>query len=163
MGNTLSSNYTYEPTILDLGKNGSLKGKLIDGRVKRFTGVPYAKPPTGQYRWRKTRPLDANHVYTSSEKQGDPLDCTKFGPHAWQNPMTFPGMGSSEGETRYDEDCLMLNIWMPAEDEVPEGGWPVVVWFHGEFRARRDARVKRSTAIVHKQYRTSWSEHESVA
>ncbi|KAJ9111611.1 hypothetical protein QFC22_006482 [Naganishia vaughanmartiniae] len=133
MGNVLSSNYTYQSTTLDLGKNGKLQGKLVDGRVKRFTGVPYAKPPTGQYRWRKTRPLDAEHIYTSSEKQGEPLDCTRFGAQAWQTPMQFPGMGSTEGPTRYDEDCLTLNLWMPADDEErPEDGWPIMVWFHGE-------------------------------
>ncbi|KAJ9092186.1 hypothetical protein QFC21_006931 [Naganishia friedmannii] len=133
MGNTLSTNYTYEDTILPLGPGmGSLRGKLVDGRVKRFTGVPYAKPPTGEYRWRKTRPLDPDHVYASSPEPGgnrepplQPLDCTRFSAQAWQTPMQLP-FGNKEGEEegggpRYDEDCLMLNIWMPAGGEEGEG------------------------------------------
>lgn len=31
-------------------------------------------------------------------------------------------------EETYDEDCLKLNVWLPA-GEVPEGGWPVYVWY----------------------------------
>ncbi|KAJ9097477.1 hypothetical protein QFC19_006746 [Naganishia cerealis] len=130
MGNVLSSEYTYDTAVLDLGANGRLRGTLVDGRVRRFTGVPFAQPPVGGYRWRKTRPLPADHVYcnpTSGDRE-EPLDCSRFGATAWQNPMLLPIRNKEE--PRYDEDCLTLNMWMPV-GEPPKGGWPVMIWFHG--------------------------------
>lgn len=134
MGNVLSSKYTYQDTVLDLGSNGSLLGTIIDDKVKRFTAVPFAQPPVGPLRWRKTRPLDDDYVYCGGGDKQDgetppPMNCQEFGAVCWQ-PQYTKVAAKKEG-TLFSEDCLTLNIWMPAGDPPPEG-WPVMLWFHGK-------------------------------
>lgn len=49
--------------------------------------------------------------------------------------------GSNEPQASpYDEDCLKLNIWMPA-GKAPEGGFPVYLWMHG-YVPRPPVKVK---------------------
>jgi carboxylesterase type B len=63
MGNNIS--YTASNHVLDLGNLGSLKGVQFDNKARRYLGVPYALPPTGDYRWKKPRPPPSGHSYTS--------------------------------------------------------------------------------------------------
>lgn len=126
MGNTIS--YSTKPTTLSLGPKGSITGLQNDQKSRRFAGVPYALPPTGEHRWRKPRPLPQNHTYGS---QDEPYDARAFKPVCPQ--AVFNQVTKAEGEqSNYSEDCLYLNIWTP----VPKSGeeekrWPVVLWFHG--------------------------------
>jgi carboxylesterase type B len=34
-------------------------------------------------------------------------------------------------ENIMDEDCLYLNIWVPADGDIPSAGWPVQFIFRG--------------------------------
>lgn len=74
-----------------------------------FGGIPYALPPLGEYRFKKPRPLPA---------------CYRYGTHA--NPGRFAGgtgicPQAGRDAEEWEEDCLQLNIWMPA-GEPPNGG-----------------------------------------
>ncbi|KAF2163797.1 hypothetical protein M409DRAFT_25978 [Zasmidium cellare ATCC 36951] len=124
MGNTIS--YETTPTTLSLGLKGSVKGLQFSNKSIRFAGVPYALPPTGEYRWRKPRPLPESHQY-------DEFDATEFKNPCWQK--LFGKVAKAEGtEAQYSEDCLLLNIWTPAlkDGETLEGRkLPVVLWLHG--------------------------------
>jgi carboxylesterase type B len=120
---------------------GSLKGleqRDLSGTpvLRRFTKVPYALPPTGARRWRRPQPLSANQTFNNS--QGAPGDYTAFGPICPQpvyshdlihleNPNAGPEIENVQGE-----DCLYLNIWVPASSP-PAGstGWPVQFHIHG--------------------------------
>ncbi|KAH8669160.1 Alpha/Beta hydrolase protein [Xylariales sp. PMI_506] len=128
MGNSIS--YTQSECQLALDDNqGSLRGLQFDSKSRRFAGVPYAKPPVGDLRWRKPEPLSATHSYSSPE--GIPFDATKFGPVC---PQANYSKTVSEHIPKhaYDEDCLRLNIWTPVPDPSrPHPKWPVVVWYHG--------------------------------
>jgi len=91
---------------------GAVRGHLEHG-VERFLGIPYASPPVGALRWQAAEPV-ATH-------QGV-LQATDFGPACMQ-PTS-----SREPDLAMSEDCLTLNVWLPARAEK---SLPVMVWIHG--------------------------------
>ncbi|ESK93946.1 acetylcholinesterase [Moniliophthora roreri MCA 2997] len=131
MGNVLAP-YKSERHALIVGHLGTIEGLTLsraetgEALVKRYLNVPFVLPPTGPYRWRRPRPLPPDRSYYSLP-DGSPLDCTVFG-HTCPQPE-YTKLGNHEF-SKYDEDCLTLNIWTPA-GTPPEGGWPVMLWFHG--------------------------------
>jgi carboxylesterase type B len=130
MGTTQSS---QQPCILETPL-GSLKGielsHLQTGKsvYRRFTRIPYALPPTGPLRWRRPQPSPTEFTFDSSA--GGPGEYSQFGPISPQpvygtgaamvdNPMAAPAPQNVQSE-----DCLYLNVWVPA-GEAPRSGWPV--------------------------------------
>ncbi len=88
------------------------------GPVHVFRGIPYAKPPVGELRW---RPPEEPRPWTA------PLDASRFGPVAPQNASPLEMMlGADKAEQ--SEACLSLNVWTPGLDD---GRRPVLVWIHG--------------------------------
>lgn len=100
---------------------GALRGSAAGG-VRRFLGIPYAAPPTGERRFRPPAPVPA----WSGER-----DATAPGPNAPQRIRPVPGLavepligtGWSPGD-----DYLTLNVWTPDRDA---SGLPVMVFIHG--------------------------------
>jgi para-nitrobenzyl esterase len=98
--------------------SGELEGIVsADGKVRTFKGIPYAAPPVGSLRWKAPQPVAA---WSGVRKAVD------YGPRCMQGPifqdMIFRDNGPSE-------DCLYLNLWMPA---VPtKKPLPVMVWIYG--------------------------------
>jgi para-nitrobenzyl esterase len=90
---------------------GPLAGKLVEGRVQAFLGIPYAAPPTGAMRWRP--PADV-------KPWSAPRDATRVGAACPQ--LDVPDYA------RADEDCLTLNVWAPAGGAANK---PVLVWIPG--------------------------------
>lgn len=94
---------------------GPVQGTESAG-VWGFKGIPYAKPPVGDLRWKAPRAPAARDGV---------LDATSFGPACPQGDSAL-GTGSP-GPT--DEDCLTLNIYTP--DLTPDEPLPVMFWIHG--------------------------------
>ena len=88
-----------------------------------YKGLPFAKPPVGDLRWRAPQP--AEH-WTGVKK------CDRFGASAPQGkPVPF-SMYTSEfliPAEPIDEDCLYLNIW--TRSLKSRNKKPVIVWIHG--------------------------------
>ena len=98
---------------------GPVSGLDTNSRnIKVFKGIPYAKPPVGNLRWRPPEPP------TSWTKT---LATRKFGMPCWQ-PHSENAFVWSRGVFERSEDCLYLNIW---SDLSASGPKPVMVWFHG--------------------------------
>ena len=109
-------------------EQGTLQGVTSrDGSVRSYKGVPFARPPVGELRWRSPQPPDGWDGIR-------PADA--FAPHAFQPPirdniLLGSYVGGSYGEP--SEDCLYLNIWTAPADRDERR--PVMVWFHhGAFR-----------------------------
>ena len=91
-----------------------------------WLGIPYAKPPLGELRWRAPQPAAAWTDTRVALALGSP--CPQYTSPLW-------GVSGKEGTIAGSEDCLYLNVYAPrvAEDAVPAGDrrWPVMVWIHG--------------------------------
>lgn len=85
-------------------------------QLKIFRGIPYARPPVGDLRFRAPRP---------PEPWTEVRSAREYGPWAPQNPPLARLAGEVPGAQ--SEDCLSLNVWTPGL----EGARPVLVWIHG--------------------------------
>ncbi|MBQ0080096.1 MAG: carboxylesterase family protein [Alistipes sp.] len=97
-------------------ENGQFVGYIEDNGVFTFKGIPFAKAPVGELRWKAPQPVDASDKIFQAKTNG------------------LPGLQSyDEGEVashgELSEDCLYLNIW--TKDLKAKEGRPVMVWFHG--------------------------------
>jgi para-nitrobenzyl esterase len=93
---------------------GAVRGQVRDG-VAVFRSIPYAAPPVGALRFRPPQPAKAwNGVREAIE---DGPSC----------PQTGGGDPAAKAST--NEDCLLLNVFTPAEKSSAKR--PVMVWIHG--------------------------------
>ncbi len=98
---------------------GLLEGAAsADGEIRIFKGIPYAAPPVGPLRWKPPQPA----IPWNGVRQA-----TAFGSHAVQD-SEFSGVFLFR-DPGQSEDCLTLNLWIPAKGS-PER-LPVMVWIHG--------------------------------
>ncbi len=110
-------------------KYGRMSGVELCGEyegITMFKGIPYAKPPVGELRWRQ--PMEP------ASWQGV-RNCTSYGPICVQ-----PGEGDQGAEPwatdfyymgtpPQSEDCLYLNVTTGAASASEKR--PVFVWYHG--------------------------------
>ena len=96
--------------------SGELQGAVQD-EVLSFKGIPFAAPPVGELRWRAPQPLKP---WTGVRP------ATAYGHDCMQLP--FPSDAAPLG-TQPDEDCLVMNVWRPAQQT--SGKLPVMVWVYG--------------------------------
>lgn len=120
---------------------GELEGKLIDG-VRCFTGVPYAAPPVGDFRFRAPRAAAPWKGVRNATAYGPPsyqLDRTNQehvkklvadrDPGLEGVPSIPPAFAAATRLSDTSEDCLYLDIYVPeADDDEP---LPVYVYYHG--------------------------------
>ena len=87
-------------------KSGFVQGtsQMILGKiVSSFLGIPYAKPPLNELRFRKPLPVDPwNEIYDAKEQ---PPPCVQFIPSSIKTPWI--------STREHSEDCLYMNIWTP--------------------------------------------------
>ena len=116
-------------------EKGPVRGvKTEDGAVEVFAGIPYAKPPVGELRWKEPQEPDP---------WSEVLEADTFAPMSMQ-PVDLPIVSSLKQIIGYhdyklslrdnyvrpvSEDSLYVNVWRPAESG--EGPLPVLVYVHG--------------------------------
>ncbi|RDW59911.1 carboxylic ester hydrolase-32 [Coleophoma cylindrospora] len=129
MGNTLSAYKKTEHVVNLADGKGAIRGVQYGSKARRYTGVPYALPPTGERRWRKPCPLPESHIY--SDGDGSPFEATEFGPICAQALNYTSANKHVPTDILYNEDCLRLNIWTPVQPAADSKEWPVMLWLHG--------------------------------
>lgn len=99
-------------------ENGTLEGRYdVRTGLQMYFGIPYAKPPVGDLRWKAPQPPENwKGARTAREFGPAPVQSDVFG------DMIFRGDGLSE-------DCLYLNVWTPAKRDTK--GLPVLIYFYG--------------------------------
>lgn len=113
--------------------NGKIEGLYNEDKsVMMFGGIPYAKAPVGELRWKE--PQDV-------ENWTDVKKCYNFAPRAMQvdtNPVVsslvdiyaqkswHPNYATSYRQNM-SEDCLYLNVWKPTEGD----NLPILIYIHG--------------------------------
>lgn len=96
-------------------ESGFVQG-VADSSVTVFKGVPFATPPIGRLRWRPPQlPAAWQGVRESATF---PPRCPQIGAYPPASP-----------EEPTSEDCLYLNVWVPAESIGKP--LPVMVWLYG--------------------------------
>lgn len=93
-----------------------------------WKGVPFAKPPVGELRWRA--PVDPDRWHAPRAAQAFGNACVQYGRiyGPGQNNRFDETIGTTLLQPVGSEDCLYLNIWRPATHRA---GLPVIVFVHG--------------------------------
>ncbi|KAJ9592676.1 hypothetical protein L9F63_015648, partial [Diploptera punctata] len=99
-------------------KQGLIKGHLLKSRKGRdifaFQGIPYARPPVGDLRFKPPQPVEPWEGILDTRTNGP--DCTQSG-----ILLTEPVTGQ--------EDCLYLNVYTPKMGKLEP--LDVMFWIHG--------------------------------
>ena len=119
--------------ILEI-ENGKIQGVYNEKNdVLVYAGIPYAKAPIGDLRWKEPKDLD---------DWDNVLDCSNFKAMAYQprgSQVTsslvnmyaegswHPNFNSVDLEPM-SEDCLYLNVWKPKTDKT---NLPILIFIHG--------------------------------
>ena len=101
-------------------KQGNIIGVRKEARngdkFYAFYGIPYAKPPVGDLRFKKP----ASAPFWEGDRPGrEPAN------ECWQNPPDNAAVVTG------DEDCLFVNVFTKYPTENDSGLKPVLVWIHG--------------------------------
>jgi para-nitrobenzyl esterase len=106
---------------------GQVRGVETESKaVTVFKGIPYAKPPVGELRWREPQaPESWGEQILDASSSGCSCMQKKIGSHLPNGPWTEECMVQDS----ISEDCLYLNIWTPARSNTDKLG--VLVYFHG--------------------------------
>ena len=96
---------------------GEVRGALVDN-VWVWKGIPYAKPPLGDLRWKAPVDPDPWHGVRDATTSCSP--CSQQVTDKFWRP--------AHGEFTGSEDCLYLDVYRP---KTLERGLPVFVWIHG--------------------------------
>lgn len=132
--------------------SGPVRGRSItvQGReIHVYTGIPYAKSPVEDLRFRKPVPTEPWHGVLDATKL--PATCVQ------ERYEYFPGFSGEEiwnPNTNVSEDCLYINVWAPAKARLRHGrgansgehagkpdelnqnhqnfsGLPMLIWIYG--------------------------------
>jgi para-nitrobenzyl esterase len=101
---------------------GQIEGKTLPSGVRAWLGVPFAKPPVRELRWKAPQP---------AAKWNGVFHADRVAPMCLQ-----PGRGRTMnhyfGVEATSEDCLYLNVWAPPQRTMAFGEkLPVIVWIYG--------------------------------
>jgi para-nitrobenzyl esterase len=129
--------------------NGLIEGNYnTKTGIQTYFGVPFAKPPVGNLRWKAPQPLD-NWTGVKETK--------KFSARPMQKLIWGDMNSRSNGVS---EDCLYLNIWTPAKRNTKD--LPVLLYYYGggnlagdgsEPRYDGEAMAKKGIVVVTCNYR----------
>ena len=110
-------------------KKGKVQGVAMDGYTV-FKGIPYAKPPVGDLRWKEPQECDPWNGVLQADHFPNMCPQDKFSNinpfmsfflrEFYNDPAFLPPMS---------EDCLYLNVWVPEHE--PGKKLPVAFWIHG--------------------------------
>lgn len=105
----------YEDNLSAKCSNGVFVGAK-SGNVAAFRGIPFAKPPVGELRWKPPVPAQDSCVVKEAYYNG-------------KSPIQTEWPTEQASFYPCGEDCLYLNVWKNLTDTTENK--PVMVFFHG--------------------------------
>ena len=106
---------------VDVPSVGEITG-YSNGESYQFYGIPFAKPPTGELRWKAPEKFVYPQGYTL-DAETQPDGCIQ------KCDVGKPGLACPRSTS---EDCLYLNIFTPLGKKPMSGNnYNVMVWIHG--------------------------------
>ena len=146
-------------------ENGGVRGVYNnDKTVQVYAGIPYAKAPVGDLRWKEPQDVD-NWIgvrdcsnYAAREVQNDNAPLIDGLVEIYGQKMYVPNF-IMEPYQNMSEDCLYLNIWRPNNDKKD---LPILVYIHGGsltggssayFDIRGEEMAKKDVIMITIQYR----------
>jgi para-nitrobenzyl esterase len=99
---------------------GQVAGVVLSPQVHAYLGIPYAAPPVRDLRWRAPQPVIPWTGVLHAERPS---------PACMQRRQSFMANGYT-GEEALSEDCLFLNVWLPAGARAGQQ-LPVIVYIYG--------------------------------
>ncbi|WP_423465142.1 carboxylesterase/lipase family protein [Promicromonospora sp. MS192] len=113
-------------------REGPVTGVRNDvGSVEIFAGVPYARPPVGELRWRAPQPAEPRTgVLVADRFPAAPVQATTtFASRALSQVLDIPLEDTFLNPFPVSEDSLYLNVWRPTRPASAE--LPVLVYVPG--------------------------------
>ena len=134
---------TIDQDSLRNTQEGLVIGMEGENNTFAWKGIPFAKPPIGELRWKA--PQDAS-------AWNGTLEAIEFKSACFQGSTMI--QGDSEGKWSGSEDCLYLNVWTPqlTEDQLENNQekLPVMMWIHGGGNTTGSAHVYDPSLLVSK-------------
>ena len=134
---------TIDQNSLRNTQEGLVIGMEGENNTFAWKGIPFAKPPIGELRWKA--PQDAS-------AWNGTLEAIEFKSACFQGSSMI--QGDSEGKWSGNEDCLYLNVWTPqlTEDQLENNQekLPVMMWIHGGGNTTGSAHVYDPSLLVSK-------------
>ncbi|MBQ1331992.1 MAG: carboxylesterase/lipase family protein [Lachnospiraceae bacterium] len=106
-------------TLIRQTAQGPAEG-FSTGRADCWFGIPFAKPPVGELRFKRAREPQSWEGVRA---------CTEMGPRP-HDFLAGPMLETEIFTQAPSEDCLYLNVWAPKGTE-PGAKKPVFVWIYG--------------------------------
>ena len=124
---SINSSYAYDlyhETKISIGKSDIIGTTIGKENIYAWFGLPYAKPPVGDLRWKAPR----DYIYEDLEIEANSL------PNRCMQVSNFYDViltGEEEGTVFGSEDCLYLNVFSPKHAFENKEKLPVMFWIHG--------------------------------
>ena len=104
----------------------SITGAVIknknDNKIFAYLGIPFAKPPVGELRWKAPRDTEFQGQLSANINPNRCVQISNF----------YDSIdGISGGEIIGEEDCLYLNIYISEKALKSKKKLPVMFWIHG--------------------------------
>jgi para-nitrobenzyl esterase len=100
-------------------QGGLLAGQVLPSGVKAWLGVPFAKPPVQELRWKPPQPASWKGVWNADRTMPECIQVLR--PHDINHYF---------GEEPTSENCLYANVWAPGTARAGSK-LPVIVFIYG--------------------------------
>src|SRR5262245_37138026 len=100
-------------------EGGLIAGKVLPSGVRAWFGIPFAKAPTQDLRWKPPQPIRWTGVWNADRKMPECIQVLR--PHDINHYF---------GEEATSEDCLYMNVWAPPGAKAGDN-LPVIVFIYG--------------------------------